>query len=177
MPTLLQIYSWVWRWQNSQNRSLIDKAMPQHSRTFPGFLSATDGWMRLQMLATPFSNLLHRIGGDYRGSIAQPGWRTFMMICLHWNLEYMRLEIWCKIGLSADWCLCTALRSRSGACCCWTGFDWCQAEVWQCMKKWWSTPVVESRTTIILSRQSDAIFQNIRFAGNVIFSISTMNSV
>ena len=110
--------------------------MPQHSRTFPGFLSAIDGWMRMQMLATPFSNLLHRIGGDYRGGIAQPGWRTFMMICLHWNLEYMRLEIWCKIGLSADWCLCTALHTHSGACCYWIGFDRCQAEVWQCMKKW-----------------------------------------
>ena len=32
----------------------------------------------------------------------------------------MRLEIWCKIiCLSADWCLCTALRSRSGASYCW----------------------------------------------------------
>ena len=47
------------------------------------------------------------------------GWRAFMMTCLHWILGYMRLEIWCKIGLSADWCLCTALRTRSGACYYW----------------------------------------------------------
>jgi len=47
------------------------------------------------------------------------GWRTFMMTCLRWILGYMRLEIWCKIGLSADWCLCTALHTRSGACYCW----------------------------------------------------------
>ena len=47
------------------------------------------------------------------------GWRTFMMTCLRWILGYMRLEIWCKIGLSADWCLCTALCTRSGACYYW----------------------------------------------------------
>jgi len=29
----------------------------------------------------------------------QLGWRTFTMICLRWILGYMRLEIWCKIGL------------------------------------------------------------------------------
>ena len=33
-----------------------------------------------------------------------------------WILGYMRLEIWRKIGLSWDWRLCTALRTRSGAC-------------------------------------------------------------
>ena len=32
----------------------------------------------------------------------QPGWRTFMMTCLRWILGYLRLEIWRKIGLSAD---------------------------------------------------------------------------
>ena len=68
--------------------------------------------------AKPSSNLLRRTGGDHRGGRAQPGWRTFMMTCLRWILGYMRLEIWCKIGLSADWCLCTALRTRSGACYC-----------------------------------------------------------
>jgi len=41
-----------------------------------------------------------------------------MTTCLRWILEYMRLEIWCKIGLSADWCLCTALCTHSGACYC-----------------------------------------------------------
>jgi len=29
------------------------------------------------------------------------------------------IEIWHKIGLSADWCLCTVLCTRSGACYCW----------------------------------------------------------
>ena len=45
--------------------------------------------------------------------------RTFTMTCLCWILGYMRLEIWRKIGLSADWCLCTVLRTRSGACYYW----------------------------------------------------------
>ena len=42
-----------------------------------------------------------------------------MMTCLCWIFGYMRLEIWhkIKIGLSADWCLCTALCTHSGACC------------------------------------------------------------
>ena len=44
----------------------------------------------------------YRCGGDHRGGRAQPGWRTFMMTCLRWILGYMRLEIWRKIGLSAD---------------------------------------------------------------------------
>jgi len=36
----------------------------------------------------------------------------------------MRLEIWCKISLSGDWCLCTAPRTRNGACYYWIGLDW-----------------------------------------------------
>jgi len=78
-------------------------------------------WMRTQMLAKPSLNLLQRTGRDHRGGRAQPGWRTFMMTCLRWILLYMRLEIWCKICLSADWCLCTALRTRSIACYYWIG--------------------------------------------------------
>ena len=35
----------------------------------------------------------------------------------------MRLEIWHKIGLSGDWCLCTALHTRSDACYYWIGLD------------------------------------------------------
>jgi len=76
-------------------------------------------WMRMQMLAKPSSNLLQRTGGDHRRGSAQLGWRTFMMTCLRWILGYMRLEIWCKIGLSRDGCLCTALCTRSGACNYW----------------------------------------------------------
>ena len=43
------------------------------------------------------------------------------MTCLRWILGYMRLEILHKIGLSGDWCLCTVLCSRSGACYYWIG--------------------------------------------------------
>jgi len=86
--------------------------------TFFGHLALHE-WMRTQMLAKPSLNLLQRTGGDHRGGRAQPGWRTFMMTCLRWILGYMRLEIWRRIGLSADWCLCTALRTRSGACYYW----------------------------------------------------------
>ena len=75
-------------------------------------------WMRTQMLAKPSSNLLQKTGGDHRGSHAQPGWGTFTTTCLRWILGYMRLEIWCKIGLSGDWRLCT----RRGACYYWTGW-------------------------------------------------------
>ena len=47
------------------------------------------------------------------------------MTCFRWILGSMKLEIWCKIGLSGDWCLCTALRSHSGACYCWIGWtEW-----------------------------------------------------
>ena len=73
------------------------------------------------MLAKPSLNLFQGPGGDHRGGHAQPGWRTFMMTCLRWILGYTRLEIWCKIGLSGDWCLCTAPCTRSGACYYWIG--------------------------------------------------------
>ena len=57
----------------------------------------------------------------------QLGWpcttwmKNIMMTCLRWILGCMRLEIRCKISLSGDWCLCTALCTRSGACYCWIG--------------------------------------------------------
>ena len=41
----------------------------------------------------------------------------------NWILGYMRLEIWCRSGLSADWCCCTALHTRSAACYCWIGLS------------------------------------------------------
>ena len=41
----------------------------------------------------------------------------------------MKLEIWCKIGLSGGWCLCTALRTRSGACYYWIGLELCRCSV------------------------------------------------
>jgi len=53
-----------------------------------------------------------------------------MTTCLRWILGYTRLEIWRKIGLSGDWCLCTVLHTRSGACCCWT-----KLEDWRCITK------------------------------------------
>ena len=80
---------------------------------------------RTQMLAEPSSALLQRTGGDHRGGRGQLGWRTFMMICLRWILGYTRLEIWWKIGLSGDWCLCTAICTCSGACYYWTGKFYC----------------------------------------------------
>jgi len=73
-----------------------------------------------QLLAERSSNLHQRTGGDHQGGCAQLGWRTFMKTCLRWILGYTRLEIWRKIGLSRDWCLCTTLRSRTGACYYWT---------------------------------------------------------
>ena len=74
----------------------------------------------------PSSNLLQRTGGDHQGGRTQPGWRTFMMTCLRWIFRYMRLEIWRKIDLSGDSCLCTALHTRSGACYYWIG----ETEYW-----------------------------------------------
>jgi len=84
--------------------------------------SCMNGW-ECRVLAKPSSNLLQRTGGDHQGSCAQPGWRTFVMTCLCWILGYMRLEIWHKIGLSGDWCLCTALHTHSGACYYWIGWE------------------------------------------------------
>jgi len=81
-------------------------------------------WMRTQMLAKPSSNLQPENWRWPRGGHAQLGQRIFMMTCLRWTLWYMRLEILCKIGLSADWCLSTLLHTRSGTCYYWTGLDW-----------------------------------------------------
>ena len=77
------------------------------------------------------SNLLQRTGVDHRGSHTQPGWRTLMMTCLLWILGYMRLEIWCKIGLSGDRCCCTALHTCSAACYYWIGLD---RVSWLCLR-------------------------------------------
>jgi len=77
--------------------------------------------VRTQMLAKPSSNLLQRTGGDHR--LCMLGLRTFMMTCLRWILGYMRLEIWCKLGLSEDWRLCTVPCIRSGACYYWIGLE------------------------------------------------------
>ena len=89
-------------------------------------------WMRMQMLAKPSSNLLQRTGVDHRGGHAQLEQRTFMMTCLRWILGYMRLEIWCKIGLSGDRCLCTALHTCSAAIALdWIGLD---RVSWLCLR-------------------------------------------
>ena len=85
--------------------------------TFSGHLAPMDENAECK----PSSNFLQRTGCDHWGGRAQPGWRTFMMTCLHCILGYMRLEIWCKVGPSADWCLCTVLCTHSGPCCYWIG--------------------------------------------------------
>ena len=94
-----------YEWGNLPTESVIPLAGIVHGCTTGKQLP-----INLHISETP-SNHLQRTGHQ-----AQPGWRTSMMTCLHWILAYMRLEIWCKIGLSADWCLCTALCTRSGAC-------------------------------------------------------------
>ena len=76
-------------------------------------------WMWMQMLAKPSLNLLQRTAGNHRGGCRQPGWRTFMMTCLRWILGYMKREIWRKIGLSRDWCLCIVLCTCTVACNYW----------------------------------------------------------
>ena len=86
------------------------------SGIFP-FPMSLHEWMRTQMPATPSSNLL--LPENWRRPPGRPRttWtKTFMMTSLRWILGYTRLEIWRKIGLCADWYLCTALRTRSGAC-------------------------------------------------------------
>ena len=101
-------------------------------------------WMRTQMLAKPSSNLLQRTEGDHWGGHIQPGWRTFLMTCLCWIFGYMRLEIWRKIGLSTDWCLCTAQRTCSDVCYYWIGMSWAVSKI-KIMK-----PVVEIFVTCLL---------------------------
>ena len=103
-------------------------ALPTRNHSHPSSIPAVSlslsilhEWIRRQMQAKPSSNLLQGTGGDHRGGRAQLGWRTFMTTCLRWILEYIRLEIWRKIGLSAYRCLCTALHTRSGACYYWIG--------------------------------------------------------
>ena len=126
-----QIYSGLMQWTNGAyevswtfagttlSEMLTSVALPTSHHFYPSLSPVMHKWMRMQMLAGPPSNLLQRTRGDLRGGRTQPGWRTYMMTCLNWILAYMRLEIWQKIGLSADWCLCTALCTRSGACYYW----------------------------------------------------------
>ena len=51
--------------------------------------------------------------------------RTTWMKNIHDDLSsldlwiHIRLETWHQISLSGDWCLCTALCTRIGACYCW----------------------------------------------------------
>ena len=118
----------VIRWHDSVSEMQTSVALQTSHHLHPSLspvvslsLRILHEWMRTQMLAKPSSNLLQRTGGDHRGGCAQFGWRTFMMTCLRWILGNMRLKIWRKIGLSADWCLCTVRCIRSGACDYWTG--------------------------------------------------------
>ena len=123
---------------------------PSLSRVVSLSLGILHEWMRTQMLAKPSSNVLQGIGGDLRGGRAQLGWRTFMMTCLCWILGYMRLEIWRIIGLSRDWCLCTALHTH-GACYYLIGLDcWLWHFIWwhsyYCM---WMSLLVSCQSQVI----------------------------
>jgi len=121
MHSLLHAHTCILRCPLSEMPPTRHHFRPSSSPVVSLSLGMLHEWMRTQMLAKPSSNLLRRTGGDHWGGRARLGWRTFMMTCLRWILGYMRLEIWRKIGLSADWCLCTALHTCSGACYCWTG--------------------------------------------------------
>jgi len=73
--------------------------------------------MRTQMLAKPYSKLVQRAGGgDHQGSHAQLGWRTFDGDLSLLDLGINEARDWHKVGLSGDWCLSTALWTRSGTC-------------------------------------------------------------
>ena len=125
----------AWLCQRCQHTSHYQPATTfiHHIKSRRLTLGILHEWMRTHMLAKPSLNLLQRTGGD-RGGRVQPGWRTFMMTCLRWILGYVRLEIWCKIGLSAHWCLCIVLRTRSGACCYWIGLVCLGTCVCRCMR-------------------------------------------
>jgi len=73
----------------------------------------------------------------------------------HWR-HYMMLEIWHKIGLSGDWCLCTALRTPSGACHCWffLGGGW--EGFWSYSQR---PPQALPRMSSVLNRNSSTIVQ------------------
>ena len=98
------------------NQPPLSSVIKSGRLTFFGHFAWVDENADASHLTRPFSNLLQRTEGDHQDGRAQLGWRTFLMICLRWILGYMRLEIRCKIGLSGDWCLCTALCTRSCAC-------------------------------------------------------------
>ena len=110
----LKHVSWISRDKLLDSREVCFKSLSSQARLW-GYETPIVAYTIMQMLAKPSSNLPRRTEGDHRGSRAQLGWIAFMMTCLRWILGYMRLEIWHKIGLSADWCLYTALRTRSGA--------------------------------------------------------------
>ena len=73
-------------------------------------------WMRMQTPAKSFLSLLLRAGDVHLGGHLLPGWRPSKVISVPWIWSCMKPENWLRINLSGDWCLCVALRTRSGAC-------------------------------------------------------------
>ena len=72
-------------------------------------------WMRMQMLAkirTSSRKLEVTTGTAAHNLDEEHSW---------WPVFAGSWDTWCKIGLSTDWCLCTSLHTRSGACYYWIG--------------------------------------------------------
>ena len=57
------------------------------------------------------------------GSHILPGWRPSKAIFLPWIWSCMKPKNWLRVDRSGDWCLCLALRTRSGAWYYWIGLD------------------------------------------------------
>ena len=86
--------------RRNTNQPPLSAIIKSHHLTFIGHLARMDENADASQVVFEPQNL---------SGHAQLGQRTFVVTCLRWILEYMRLEIWCKIGLSGDWYLCTAL--------------------------------------------------------------------
>ena len=73
----------------------------------------------LLLLTTAIDTETPRAGDVHLGGHVLPGWRPSKVISLPWIWNCMKPENWLRINLSGDWCLCIALRTRSGACYYW----------------------------------------------------------
>ena len=76
-----------------------------------------------KITAKSFFSLLPRAGDVHLGGHILPEWRPSKVISLPFIWSCMKPENWLRINLSADWCLCIALRTHSGACHYWIGLS------------------------------------------------------
>ena len=119
----IKVYFWQWQFLTTSMFSVltINVALPTSHHFHPSLSPVVSLSLDIlhecrmdenaEAIAKPSSDLLQRTGGDHRGGRAhnldeeRSWWPVFAG---SWDTRGW-LEIWRRIGLSGDWCLCTAL--------------------------------------------------------------------